>query len=103
MPIPGLIELRVAQAEITAEINDALTESLEIHQALLRHAVWQRQKEHITRFQLRDAHEFEACLLAQIGMHMVQKFPLLALGRDLRQLDSRMLEQQPHQLSPDIA
>jgi hypothetical protein len=43
------------------------------------------------------------CLLAQIGVHVMQKFPLLALRSNLRQLDSRMLEQQPHQFSPDIA
>jgi len=47
--------------------------------SLLRHAVRQRQKEHLTRFQLRDADEFKARLLAQIGVYMMQKFPLLAL------------------------
>jgi hypothetical protein len=103
MAIPGLIELRVPQAKITAQVNDALTQTLKIRDTLLRHAVWQGQKEHITRFQLCDADEFEACLLAQIGMHVMQKFPLLALRGDLGQFDCRMLEQQAHQLPPDIA
>ena len=79
MAIPGLVELCVPQAKITAQVNDALTQALKIRHALLRHAMWQGQKEHITRFQLCDADEFQACLLAQIGVHVMQKFPLLAL------------------------
>ena len=79
MAIPGLIEVRVPQAKITTQVDDALTQTLKIRQTLLRHAVRQRQKEHITRFQLCDADEFETCLLAQIGVHVMQKFSLLAL------------------------
>jgi hypothetical protein len=94
--------LRVTEAKIAAEIDDALTQTLKIRDALLRHAVWQRQEEHLTRFQLREANEFEARLLAQIGVDVMQEFPLLALRSDLRQFDSRMLQQQTHQFPPDI-
>ena len=102
VPVPRLVQRRVAQPEVAAQVDDAVAQRLQRPQAVLRHAVGQGEEEDVAILQLVHADEFKARLLAKIGMNLVQELPPVALRRHLRQFHRRVLQEQPHQFAADV-
>ena len=103
VPVPGLVQQRVAQPEVAAQVDDPVAQGFQGFQTALGHAVGEGEEEHVAALQLVHADELEARLLAQVGMHLVQELAPVALRGDLRQLHRRMLQKQPHQFAADVA
>jgi hypothetical protein len=61
------------------------------------------QEQHIAGFEVVLADEGEPGLPAQVRMRGVHRPPGVAVRGDLRQLDHRMLGQEPDRLAADVA
>src|SRR5579859_730612 len=103
LAIPAAIERRVAQAEIGRQVDHARRGLQVALDLLLRLAMRQGQKEHVTGRQRRLADKLQLGALAQIGVLLMNVFAGVALGRGLGNLHARMEEQQPQELAAGVA
>ena len=98
-----LVTLRALQPEIRAQINHHAARVDQRHRELRRHAMRQRQEDNLRllreqlRVRLSEAQAARRGMTRELREHLPHRQPRALPARHRRQLDLRMLHEQPHQ------
>ena len=101
--IPVYVRLRIPQAEVGAEVDDAIGQLRKIGDAAHRAAVGQSQHQQVARRQLSRADELQFRPPAQVRMGEMDERSGVALAGHLGHFNVGMIQQQTQQLTTGIA
>ncbi len=103
LAVPGDIIIRLAQAKVRAEVNDAGRQPSQLFDTLLRGAMRQAAEKHVHGLQLAGCRELQPRPAAQIRMDEVHEAARVALRRNLGHVRVWMIEQQAQQFAAGVA
>ena len=103
LAVPLVVAGGVAQAEVGAEIDDAIGERRELIDPAHRAAVRQAEEQQIAFLDRFRSHELQLRAFAKIRMREVDELAVEPLARDLLHLEMRMREREAQQFAAGIA
>ena len=96
------IEGRIFQPEVRAEVDDLPRPREELGHANHGTAVGHREEEEVARVQVRMGREHEVRDLAEVRVSPAHRFSRHRVRGDLADLDLRMSEEEPEELSSGV-
>ena len=100
LAVPLVVVSRVTQAEVRAQIDDAVGEGGQVIDPAHGAAVGQPEKQQIAFLDCLRSLELELRALSEVGMREVHELSVKALARDLLDLEMRMRQCEAEQFPP---
>ena len=102
LAVPRVVAGGITQAEVGAEIDDAIGDRRELIDPAHRAAVRQAEEDQIAFLDRLGAHELQLRASPQIGMREVDELAIEPLAGDLPDLEMRMREREPKKFAPGV-